>query len=443
MRLALPAYRALTTGVFFTALPGWWAYSQLTGRHRNGFRQRLGDYSGVPKRNGRPRIWFHAASVGEVNAAAVIAAALRQSIPRARLLVSTTTEHGQAAARERLGGLADNVLLAPLDWPGAVRRALDRVAPDLLVCVETEIWPNWLAAARRWGVRTAVVNGRISQRSMSRYRRVRPLMAAVLQEIDALSMIGTEDAARIQALGAVPGRITVNGNAKFDLAGAPPDPSVADVLSRRFNLEGGMPVIVAGSIRNGEAAPVLDAFQQLRRRFPEAVLIIAPRHLQRVTRICAETRQRSLACQRRSRIDEAQEPRTAPVVVLDTIGELRDLYSIANVVFCGGSLVPRGGQNLIEAAAWGKPVICGPHMDDFRAATDLLAAAGAVFPVADAQGLADRLEDLLGRPEKAIQAGLAGRTVVEENRGAAQRHAAVLVALLETSRKGKNRQAMD
>jgi 3-deoxy-D-manno-octulosonic-acid transferase len=430
MRLALPAYRALSTGVFFVAWPGWWAYSQLTGHHRNGWRQRLGDYGEVMLDAGHPRIWLHASSVGEVNAAAVIATALQQSIPRARLLISTTTEHGQAAARERLGKTAEGVLLAPLDWPGAVNRALDRVAPDLLVCVETEIWPNWLAAARRRGVRTALVNGRLSLRSLRRYRRVRPLMKAVLEGVDLLSMISVEDAARIRELGAPAERITVNGNAKFDLAGAPPDPAVAEVLRRRFNLEETVPVIVAGSIRHGEAAPVLDAFQRVRQRFPRAVLIIAPRHLQRVARICAEPRRRSLACQRRSRIGEAHEARTAPVVVLDTIGELRDLYSIADVVFCGGSLVPRGGQNLIEAAAWGKPVICGPHMDDFRAATDLLAAAGAVFPVADAQGLAERLEDLLGRPEVAIRAGEAGRVVVEENRGAAQRHAAGLVALL-------------
>ena len=433
MRLALPAYRALSTGLFFAAWPGWWVYSQLTGAHRDGWRQRVGDYGAVPLGNGRPRIWFHAASVGEVNAAAVIAAALRQSIPRVRLVVSTTTAHGRAAAQERLGNIADSVLLAPVDWPGAVNRALDRVAPDLLVCVETEIWPNWLAAARRRGVRTALVNGRISPRSVRRYRRVRPLMAAVLEGVDRLSMISADDAARIRELGAPPERITVNGNAKFDLAGAPPDPAVAEILRRRFNLEGSVPVIVAGSIRNGEAAPVLDAFQRVRRRFPQAVLIIAPRHLQRVARICADIRQRSLVYQRRSRIGGAQAARTAPVVVLDTIGELRDLYSIATVVFCGGSLVPRGGQNLIEAAAWGKPVICGPYMDDFRAATDLLAAAGAVFPVADAQGLAERLEDLLDHPEAANRAGSAGRAVVEENRGAARRHAAVLAALLQAA----------
>jgi 3-deoxy-D-manno-octulosonic-acid transferase len=431
MRLALPVYRLLFTSAFFAALPGWWAYSHLTGRHRNGFHQRLGDYGDASLPAGRPRVWFHAASVGEVNAAAVIATALQQSIPQARLLVSTTTEHGQEAARERLGSIADSVLLAPLDWPGGVSRALDRVSPDLLVCVETEIWPNWLAAARRRGVRTAVVNGRISARSMGRYRRVRSLMTTVLEGIDALSMISAEDATRIQALGARSERIVVNGNAKFDLAGAPPDPSVVDVLKQRFNLAENAPVIVAGSIRNGEAGPVLDAFQRLRRRFPHALLVIAPRHLQRVAGICTETRQRALTCQRRSRVGNGHEPRTASVVVLDTIGELRELYSIAAVVFCGGSLVPRGGQNLIEAAAWGKPVVCGPHMDDFRAATDLLAAAGAVFQVADAQGLAARLEDLLDRPEAAMRAGLAGRTVVEKNRGAAQRHAAVLAALLE------------
>ncbi len=432
MRLVLPAYRALTTGAFFAALPGWWAYSQLTGRHRRGLRQRLGDYGGVPLRGGRPRIWLHAASVGEVNAAAVIAAALGETNPGVGLLVSTTTEHGQAAARDRFGAAADGILLAPLDWPGAVNRALDRVAPDLLVCVETEIWPNWLAAARRRGIRTALVNGRISVRSMQRYRRVRSLMAAVLEGVDALSMIGADDAERILELGAPPERIVVNGNAKFDLAGPPPDLAIMEVLRQRFSLDGAAPVIVAGSIRNGEAAPVLDAFLRVRQHFPEAVLFIAPRHLHRVEGICADARRRALACQRRSRIDAAARPRTASVVILDTIGELRDLYSIATVVFCGGSLVPRGGQNLIEAAAWGKPVICGPHMDDFRAATDLLSTAGAVFPVGDTAGLAERLEALLRAPESARGAGLAGQAVVEANRGAARRHATVLTALLET-----------
>jgi 3-deoxy-D-manno-octulosonic-acid transferase len=432
MSLALQTYRSLATGLFFTGLPGFWAYSRLTGRHRQGFRQRLGDYGDTPaaRLRGRPRIWLHAASVGEVNAAAVIADELRRRRPDAQLLVSTTTEHGQAAARERLGAAATGILLAPLDWPGAVDRALNWVAPDLLACVETEIWPTWLASAQRRGIRTALVNGRISPRSIRRYRQVRPLMAAVLEGLDALSMISAEDAGRILELGARAERIAVNGNAKFDLAGAPPEPATTDTLRRRFNLDDRVPVIVAGSTRNGEGPLVLDAFLQVRQRFGEAVLFIAPRHLQRVQRICAEARQRGLACQRRSQIATADRPRWAPVVVVDTIGELRELYGVASVVFCGGSLVPRGGQNLIEAAAWGKPVVCGPHMDDFRAATDLLTAAGAAFPVADVAQLGERLLALLDAPAAARAAGLAGQAVVEANRGAADRHAAVIDKLL-------------
>ena len=431
MNLAYPAYRFLSTGLFFAGLPGFWAYARLTGRHRQGLPQRLGNYgaAGVARLPNRPRIWLHAASVGEVNAAAAVAEALRQRCPDAGLVVSTTSEHGHAAASQRMGAAAVCVL-APLDWSGAVARALDWVRPDVLVCVETEIWPTWLMSAQRRGVRTALVNGRISARSIRRYRHVQGLMGAVLAGMDALSMISVEDARRVACLGAPARRIAINGNAKFDLAGRPPDPGTMAQLRRRFNLGASVPVIVAGSTRTGEEQPVIAAYCRVRRRFDDAVLIIAPRHLRRVGTVLSEVGRRGLACQRRTELDRIGQLRTAPVVVLDTIGELRALYSIADVVFCGGSLVPRGGQNLLEPAAWGKPVVCGPHMDDFQAATDLLVAAGAVFPVSDAAALADRITFLLASPDRARAAGKAGRDVVAAHRGAAARHAGVIAGLL-------------
>ena len=431
MGLAYPAYRLLSTGVFFAGLPGFWAYAGLTGKHRSGLAHRLGRYgaAGDARPTRRPRIWLHAASVGEVNATAAITEALRHRLPDASLLISTTTEHGLVEARERLGQFAE-CRLAPLDWSGAVQRALDWVRPDVLVCVETEIWPTWLITAQRRGVPTVLVNGRISARSIQRYRHVRGLMASVLKGMAALSMIGPEDAERISSLGAPPTRVTVNGNAKFDLAGAPPRPEAVTRLRSCLHLEGTAPVIVAGSTRRGEERLVIEAYCRLRRRFADAVLVIAPRHLRRVGSVLDEARRQGLACQRRTQLGFPKPERVAPLVVLDTMGELKDLYGLADVVFCGGSLVPRGGQNLLEPVAWGKPVICGPHMDDFQAATDLLASVGAVFRVSDSRHLSDTLTTLLMSPDLAQAAGRSGQSAVASHRGAAARHAAIICDLL-------------
>ena len=431
MDLAYPAYRLLCTGLLFAGLPGFWLYSSLSGKHRRGLRQRLGAYgtSGAVRPSRSPRVWLHAASVGEVNAATAIAEALGRIRPDAGLVLSTTTEHGLDEARERLGNNAVSVL-APLDWSGSVKRALNWMRPDAMVCVETEIWPTWLISAQRRNVPTALVNGRISCRSIRRYQHIQGLMAAVLKNMTALSVIDVEDAQRLVRLGAPEARIVVNGNAKFDLARDSPDPKTAALLGRCLHLDGSVPVIVAGSIRRGEARPVIEAYCRVRRIFDNAVLVIAPRHLQWVGALMEEARRQGLDCQRRTVLADSAATRSAPVIVLDTIGELKALYGLADVVFCGGSLVPRGGQNLLEATAWGKPVICGPHMDDFRAATDALVAAGAVFQVGDSDQLAETVLHLLGSPDFARAAGRSGQEVVAANRGAAARHAAVIDGLL-------------
>ena len=277
---------------------------------------------------------------------------------------------------------------------------------------------------------TALVNGRISSRSILRYQRIQGLMATVLKNMAAMSVIGAEDAERLVRLGAPAARITVSGNCKFDLAQDPPDLKTAASLGRALQLDGSVPVIVAGSIRRGEARPVIEAFCRVRRIFAEAVLIIAPRHLHLVGAVLDEARRQGLDCRRRTTLADCGPARQAPVVVLDTIGELKALYGLADVVFCGGSLVPRGGQNLLEATAWGKPVICGPHMDDFKAATDSLAAAGAVFQVAESGQLAETIVCLLRFPDLARAAGRSGQQVVAANRGAAARHARIIDGLL-------------
>lgn len=420
------AYRVLGSVALAAGLPVFALGAAIAGRHLKGLGQRLGRYRREPV-EGRPRIWIHAASVGEAGVAAAIVESFWEMVPAAGIVVSTTTVQGNDHARQRIGDRA-RIVLAPLDaWP-AVRGALAAFAPDALVCVETEIWPNWFWQATRCGVATAFVNGRLSQRSFDRYRKIRPLIAPVLADVDLFSMIADPDARRIQALGAPAPRVTVNGNAKYDQLAARHDPQVPQALAARFGLAANQPVVVAGSIRGDEDRIVLEAFATLCFRFADAVLFIVPRHIQRAPAIVAKARQMGFSCQLRSALDH--QPRQAQVVVVDTIGELFDLYSIASVVFCGASLVPLGGQNVLEPAAWAKPVVFGPFMDDFAEAADLLVAGDAAMRVADGDGLATVLAEVLDQPARAAAMGQKAKALVMAGQGAARRHAEAIRELL-------------
>jgi 3-deoxy-D-manno-octulosonic-acid transferase len=432
MTLAYTAYKVLSTSAFAVAFPPFWLFTRVTGRHAEGLPHRLGRYprslfSPMPEHR---RVWFHAASVGEVSVAAAVIDALGRTLPDWSVVLSTTTDQGQKVAREALGHRVA-CIYAPVDFSGAVNRALDVVRPRALVCMETEIWPNWLQAAHRRGIRTALVNGRISIRSIRGYLRVRPLMRTVLAGVDAFSMIGEEDAGRIRSIGAPAGRVVVNGNAKFDRLARATDPSVQRAMARLFGLDRDTPVFVAGSTRGREPAMVLHAFDRIRRRFPDALMVIAPRHLERVGSIVEQVRGHGLDCQLRTALSPPQACRTAPVVILDTVGELPAAYSIATIVFCGGSLVPLGGQNILEAAAWGKPVLYGPSMEDFADARTLLESSGGGMAVADTDALAREALACLADPGRASAMGRAGEAAVRSCTGAADRHAAVVRRLLE------------
>lgn len=430
MSIAYRAYQLATAGCFFTGFPFFWGYTRVTGRHRRHLLQRLGNYPHIlPPAPGRPRLWLHAASVGEVTVAAAILEALIAMRPDTDLVVSTTTPQGQAVARERLGGQATCVM-APLDTGAAVNRGLRRIRPHALVCVETELWPCWLVSARKAGIRTALVNGRISEGSFRGYRRARALMTTVLDHVEAFSMITEADARRIRAMGADSKRIQVNNNAKFDVGDARGKTAAdLDAFRHLFSVRGDTPVWVAGSTRSGEDGPVLDAFQAARERHPELILILAPRHVHRAADIVSMARQRQIPCQLRSEIQPGAV-RETPLVILDTVGELRTVYHLATVVFCGGSLVPKGGQNALEAAAAGKPVLFGPFMEDFLSESKALQQGGGGRQVADGLQLGQTVADLLAAPDAALRMGAAARRVVHSNRGAAARHAAVIAELL-------------
>jgi 3-deoxy-D-manno-octulosonic-acid transferase len=434
MNSSYTAYRLLTACSSLVLIPLIWAHHRLRGDDFQRFFQRMGCY---PKAvaatlQGRPRIWIHAVSVGEVGVATAIANALRFRYPDSAIALSTIREQGLARARELLGKTAA-CFFAPLDLVGPTRKTLQMIQPDILVLLETELWPNLIVGAHRMGARIAVVNGRISLRSIRRYRKVRSLMRFTLSHVDAFSMISNEDAARIQSLGAPVERIEVNGNAKFDCSDPMVDTDTKNWAARLFDLEADAPVFVAGSTRNPEEQLILDAFIKVRAEHPETILIIAPRHIERSPQIAQWVAARGLRCQLRTALGSTQEPRTAPVIILDTIGELSATYSVADIVFCGGSLVPKGGQNIMEPAMWGKPVCYGPSMEDFADARQMIQAAGGGVMVRDAGEMAATVSQWLQCPHQAIAAGRAARQAILPHRGAAQKHADVICRLLAAS----------
>lgn len=429
--MTLAIYTFLLCAFFILASP-WFAVQLLRKeKYRAGIRQRLGLYpAGLREElGGRRCVWLHAVSVGEALAAAPLAKALAAALPGRRVVLSTVTLTGQGVAKEKTAGAAA-VIYFPLDLPFAVGRALDLVRPELIAIVETEIWPNFIALAARRGVPIAIVNGRISDRSFRGYRRLRPALRTILPLVSRFSMQTALDAERITALGAPPASVSVGGNMKFDCglspAGAP------ELLAARaaLGLRGDAPVFVAGSTHRGEEGFVLDAYDAARRRFPGVSLVLVPRHPERRGEVAALCEGRGFSCVLRTRLPRGERVPDGAVLVADTIGELAAIYRAATVVFVGKSLVDGGGQNIIEPACMGKPVIFGPSMHNFREAAELLLASRGAVRVADARGLAEAVVALLG--DDAAREGL-GRRAAEAmagSRGATQRNLALLLGLI-------------
>ena len=420
------------------------------GKRTGDVGQRFGRLPASVNPEGQPAIWIHAVSVGETLAARPLARAFRRACPSHRLILSTTTVTGQAVAQRFAGdGEVDAVIYAPFDLPGAVARALDRIAPALLVLVDTELWPTLLRACRQRGVRTLVVNGRISDRSYGRYRRVRGFMRRVLGDVDRICAQTEDWRERFIGIGADPERVTVTGNLKFDAAtaapvqGAPGDAD--DPLLAAFAFARNRPVVIAASTLAGEEEPVLRAFAAIRDRSPEALLIVAPRHPERFDEARTQAERAGFAVARRSTlapgvapgavsgVGPGAAPGAAPgasVIVLDTMGELPRLFPLASVVFVGGSLVPAGGHNVLEPAAAGRAIVVGPHMENFPEVARQLLAAGGLLQVRDATELASMLTELVGDGARRDALGAAARQVVDANRGATDRTLAAATELL-------------
>jgi len=426
------AYTFATSCLAVAVLPALWCYERRDPERRTALLQRLGYDDPDPaagKRPAGPVIWIHAVSVGEVKAAEAIIHALNDASSDLSFVLTTTTMTGQRHARNSFGNIL-NVRYAPLDLWWTTDRFLALHRPNVLVCMETEIWPNWITLAHRKGIKILFLNGRISSRSIRSYIMIRPLIAPVLKMVDAFSMISGLDARRIVHLGAPANRIRVNGNAKMDAPGGGTDTATLKKLKVLYAIEDNAPVFVAGSIRGVEVEILMDVYDRLAGRIPELVFIVAPRHIQNAPRIAACARSRKVRWQYRTDFEHKGCKRAAPVVILNTIGELRHVYRFASVVFCGGSLVPLGGQNVLEPAMCGKPVFFGPFMEDFQDASALLEASGGGVCVQNGKALADRAGDLLARPADARRMGRRARQAVLANRGAARRHAKVVADML-------------
>ena len=431
MKILYGPYTILTGSLFTLLFPAFWIYTRMTGRYGQHLKERLGFVppEAVQSLSGSPRIWIHAVSLGEVKVAASIIKALRGMMPSCSFILSTITEHGRKLARETFEDEIP-VVYAPIDFVASVRKALSTVRPDVMVFLETEIWPVWLFEARRVGIKTALVNGRISVRSIGAYLKLRPFFCEVLKNFDAFSMILEEDAGRIKAMGADPQKIEINGNAKYDLLGSIAHPATETDLRRILNLRANQRVFVAGSTREGEEAMVLDAYERILREFPDTVLIIAPRHIERAPIIGSLVERRGFRYQLRTDLYKGKATRTDQVVIINTFGELSKVYSVGTIVFCGASLVPLGGQNPLEPAVWGKVVFYGPFMEDFLDAKALLEGVGGGMPVSGPEALAEKAIWFLGHPEALERCGERAREAAVRNQGAAQKHAQVIERLL-------------
>lgn len=409
------------------AIPYYGLKMATTGKYRRSLGPKLGfgALASAGVLSGKPRIWVHAVSVGEVTAAAPIIRELYALFPDASIFLSTSTETGQQMANKLATGAY--VIYYPLDIPCVVRKRLDQVRPDVFVPVETEVWPNFIRLCRKRGISVVMVNGRLSPRSFARYRSTRFFWRGIFGGLDSAGMISEIDAERAAMLGVAPSRLKIAGNAKYDGFAAAASPALREETARRLNIEPGAEILVAGSTHDGEETVIIDVYRKLLQKRPQCKLILVPRHVERAEEVAALLNKSGFSdVIRMARLNAGGKRAGERVVLVDVIGELFGMYSLATVVFCGGSLVKKGGQNILEAAAWGKVIFHGPHMEDFRDETSLLDGAGAAITVADGKELYAGIEKFLDNPELLREKGEAGQRAIASSRGAAGRYAALV-----------------
>lgn len=418
-------YSALLAFALLLGLPWWLVQMLRSGKYRAGLSERLGYVPVRLRQPDKPVIWVHAVSVGEVLGLSGLLKQLRDDNPRYRVVLSTTTATGQKLARERFG--SENVFYFPFDFAFAIRPYLKALRPELVVIAETEFWPNFLRLAHRSGAKVVVVNARISDRSFPRYRRFQPLLTKILRTVDRFLTQSDLDRGRLIEIGAPPERVTVAGNLKFDIMPPKAAPLVGQ-LQVSLKRAAGWPVIVCGSTVEGEEPIIIEAFRRALKWHRNAVLILAPRHPERWPQVAELVRASGLPWWRRSSW-QTDDPVSGGIFLLDSIGELAAIYQLATVAFVGGSLVPRGGHNILEPAHYAIPIMVGPHTENFRDIVALFTQAGAV-DVADREHFADELLHLLEHDQRRALLGRHAADVVRANCGATARTVKTLSGFL-------------
>lgn len=380
-------------------------------KYRGGMTQKLGRLrkSVLTVIKGTRPIWVHAVSVGEVMAAHPLIRELKKKYPDRKLILSTVTVTGNYTARRRVPE-ADAVFYFPFDFPCIVRRVIRGINPLIVLVAETELWPNFFRELKRSGIPSAVINGRISPKSHKNYQKFKKLFSRVFDNVDLFCMQSEADAGRIRDIGADPLKVMVTGNLKFDQ-------KLPVRMSAPLAIASGKKVITAGSTHKGEEAALLDIFKRLRWKYPDLILIIAPRHPERFDEVEGLINRAGYDCQRRTKLKGPVKD----VLLLDTIGELRSFYSLGDIAFVGGSLVKVGGHNLVEPAAMRKPVIFSRYMFNFKEISEALLSAGGGIMVKDKEELYVQIDNLLSDKELARSMGERAFSVIEMNSGAAQK----------------------
>jgi len=428
-------YSALLGAGMLLGLPYWLFQMLRHGKYRAGLAERLGR---VPSRLGaseisgkRPAhfqtervIWVHAVSVGEVLAVAGLVDQMRRRFPRHRAVISTTTDTGQALARKRFG--EENVFYFPMDFAFAIRPHLQALRPQLVVIAETEFWPNFLRLAKSSGAAIAVVNARISDRSRPNYLRFRWAIRRALANVDLFLAQTHEDAARLESIGADTARVKITGNLKFDIS-LPEPPPIVERLHRSLAGTGTGPVLVCGSTVEGEESLLLKAFENVRVAHPQAAMVLAPRHPERFDSVAVLLEQMGIPFWRRSLWNG--EALSGAVLLVDTIGELSALYALADIAFVGGSLVPRGGHNIIEPAQHGVAIVVGNHTENFRDIVGLFQGRDAVRIVGPAE-LPLVFMELLANTVERVALGRRAAETLSSQTGATLRTVEALECLL-------------
>ena len=397
-------------------------------RWRSGFWQRLGHVP--PRVSESPCLWVHAASVGEVNASRTLVEAFAERCPGWQIVMSTVTNTGQALAHDRLDGR--QTFYYPLDFSWTVRRTLSRIRPDALALIELEVWPGFFREARRRGLPIVVVNGRIREQSVPRYRWLTRLCPGLFSDRapNRYCVQNEVYAERFRRVGVPPDQVAVTGTMKYDTVPDAVDAEARDRLRRELGIAPDEQVIVAGSTWPGEEEILLDVYAGLRENHPHLRLVLAPRHVERAGDVAECVRAKGFHCLRRSQPDASADSRNA-VVLIDTIGELLLAYALADCAFVGRSLVPGGGQNLLEPAGLGVPTLFGPHTENFADEALELTRSSAARCVADSHELAAALRQLLAEPARREEMGKRARAVIEGGRGATRRNVDELIAHLE------------